>query len=62
MPSSKVQPNTLVFCKDCNSTNSWDRYPVSDWLYDSDKIFEYAYKCRVCGVVTLRPREVYCGV
>lgn len=55
MTTPIIPPQTLVYCKDCNSTNSWERYPVKDWLYDSGAIFMYAYKCRVCGAVTLRP-------
>ena len=47
---------TPVYCKDCNSTNSWERYPTGGWVFESGKIFEYAYKCHVCGAITLRPK------
>lgn len=55
----------LIYCKDCQSRESWQRYPEKDMQkYTGDLsnpticgIFEYAYKCRVCGAVTYRPYE-----
>ena len=47
----------LVYCKDCGSSNTWKRYPARDWKTETG-IFEYAYRCSVCGAITLRPEEV----
>ncbi len=50
--------SALRFCKDCLSRDSWERYPERDWKYESGKVYEYAYRCRQCGAVTLRPYEL----
>jgi len=63
--TNRVILNRLVFCKDCGSRESWERYPEKDMhTYTGDLsnptiggIFEYAYKCRVCGALTWYPYE-----
>ena len=45
----------LVYCKDCQSRNSWVRNPVRDIKDINGKSIEYGYKCTVCGHTTLRP-------
>ena len=49
--------NAPCYCKDCGSRDSWVRDPKHDLLYESGKIFEMAYRCRMCGATTLYPAE-----
>ena len=49
--------NILVYCKDCQSRNSWVRNPARDIMDITDKSVEYSYKCAVCGHTTLRPKD-----
>jgi len=52
---ASVIPKPPVYCKDCNTANSWERKPARDWITESGKVFEYAYKCKACGAFTLSP-------
>ncbi len=47
----------LVYCKDCQSRNSWVRNPGRDYKDINGKPIEYGYKCAVCGHTTLRPAD-----
>ena len=47
----------LIYCKDCRSMNSWKRYQERDMIKASGGIFEYAYRCAVCGAITHRDYE-----
>jgi len=60
MPPKTTTKNnqTLVYCKDCSSRNSWERYPGKDWLAESGNVLGYAYRCNVCGAVTIRPQSI----
>jgi len=49
--------NTLVYCKDCQSRNSWVRNPARDIMDITGKSVEYSYKCAVCGHTTLVPAD-----
>lgn len=48
-PTSSGVP---VYCKDCNSRDSWERNPEGDWLPR-----HLNYKCRICGHTTLRMKK-----
>lgn len=48
----------LVYCKDCNSRNTWMRNEQGDWHDTNGKVVEYSYKCSKCGHRTLLPYEV----
>ena len=51
------QVDILVYCKDCQSRNSWVRNPARDIKDINGKPIEYGYKCAVCGHTTLRPAD-----
>ena len=42
-----------VYCKDCNSRNSWGRFPAKDIHTEAGRLLYYGYKCRVCGATTI---------
>jgi DNA-directed RNA polymerase subunit RPC12/RpoP len=48
----------LIYCKDCQSSDCWERFPAHDWLTENHEILEYAYRCTKCGHTTIRPYEV----
>ena len=47
--------NEPIYCKDCDSRNSWKRQPSGDVPFDSGKAFELCYECKVCHSKTLIP-------
>jgi hypothetical protein len=48
--------NEPIYCKDCNSRNSWAYFPERNATFQpSGVVFEYAYKCKNCGKVILLP-------
>ena len=47
----------LIYCRECRSQGSWVRSPAGDWVGESGRIMEYAYRCSQCGDITLRPEE-----
>jgi hypothetical protein len=47
----------LVYCKDCQSRNSWVRKPARDIKDINGKPIECGYKCAVCGHTTLVPAD-----
>lgn len=50
-----VPPTAIpIYCKDCNSRNSWERDRTRDVLSESDRIMMRGYRCKVCGATTLR--------
>jgi hypothetical protein len=54
---TEVNNSPPIFCGDCRTANTWERDPAHDQLLESGKIFELAYKCRVCGSRTLQPAD-----
>jgi len=50
-----MKMDNLVYCKDCQSRNSWVRNPARDIKDINGKPIEYGYRCAVCGHTTLRP-------
>lgn len=52
MAETESQP---IYCKDCGSSNSWERDDEHDLLYESGKIFEKCWRCKLCGKTTLSP-------
>ena len=48
----------LIFCKDCGSKESWERYQPKDMLYaNKSGIYEYCYRCKICGKLTWYPYQ-----
>jgi len=58
----EAKDKSLVYCRGCGSRETWERYPERDMHYYTGDagspviggVFEYAFKCKVCGAVTLR--------
>jgi len=49
----------LVYCKDCNSYNSWQPNPAKDIHgAETGKVLWYNYECKVCGHATIIPAEL----
>lgn len=57
MTVNRAIPAKLIYCADCKSRESWERYPDKDMKTENGNIFEFGYKCRKCGAVTLSPAE-----
>lgn len=50
-----ITPNALpCYCKDCNSRDTWKRYPEHDVFTESGTLLMRGYRCRVCGATTVR--------
>jgi hypothetical protein len=47
-----------IYCKNCNSRESWQRFPIEDIWTESGKAFEFCFKCTVCGSKTWYPPEL----
>jgi len=46
--------NKPIYCKTCNSQNSWVRNPVRDIKgMESGKTLWLNYKCKICGSTTV---------
>ena len=47
--------NEPIYCKDCDSKYSWQRYPQGDCTFESGEIFEMCFRCKSCGHITHIP-------
>ena len=47
--------NGPVYCGECRSQNSWERFPDGDILSVNGKLLWEKWKCRTCGATTIRP-------
>jgi len=55
--------NEPVYCKNCNSRNSWVRAPELDIKGVMSGItYWHSYKCKVCGFITVCPTEEFNAV
>jgi hypothetical protein len=41
-----------VYCRDCKSQGSYERYETRDVLTEGGSVFLECWKCRICGHLT----------
>lgn len=46
-------PTNLNYCRNCRSSNTWQRCKAQDIYSESGKLMWKAYRCRICGATTI---------
>ena len=54
-----IENHKPIYCRDCRSQGSFERYPEGDIPTESGRAFMLKWKCRECGKTVLMSNPEY---